>query len=385
VTKIIEVLIAERNSPSDESILCIETMVGSGAFIEAGTAVIELEGAKAIFEIRNSQRGFIYFLVKAGDVISIGTKLAIITSSEAKEVELENIKFELDIKSNSTQDKFYIENRLSKPAREFVSQSGLDLSMLVPGLPLDGLITLNDIKKVITSNSYGDSIDMPQEEIDHWNKFLHNNSNLDKCIFVGGGRGSIQVMDILAKNLTLIPVGYFSDSKDNYVNSLDLINFGVTTIGNIKNVIEQQDIKKLILTVGSSPKFRIEMLEKADQLGIAFETLIDPSAQIGNFVKVGAGTIIFAHTHIGTCSVLGQGCFISSNSSIEHHNQIGDGFCTGPGLNTSGGVKIGKQVRFGTNIAIEPNIAIGDNCTVASGTILTKDVQTGEIVKKILK
>jgi hypothetical protein len=381
MTKIIEILIAERNSPSDESILCLETAVDSGNFIEAGTAVIELEGAKAIFEVRNSQRGFIYFLVMAGDVISVGTKLAIITSSEAKESELEKIKFELDIKSNATQDKFDLETRLSKPAREFVNQSNLDLSMILPSLPVDRLVTLNDIQKVIDSNSSSGSLSMPQEEIDHWNDFLHKNSNLNKCIFVGGGRGSVQVMDILAKNLTFIPVGYFSDSEDNYIKPLDLMNFGATTIENIRNVIEQQGIMRLILTVGSSPKFRIEMLKKADQLGVTFETLVDPSAQIGNFVKVGAGTIVFANTHIGTCSVLGQGCFISSNSSIEHHNQIGDGFCTGPGLNTSGGVKIGRQVRFGTNIAIEPNIAIGDNCTVASGITLTKNVQSGKIIK----
>ena len=77
----------------------------------------------------------------------------------------------------------------------------------------------------------------------------------------------------------------------------------------------------------------------------------------------------------------GSGTTISSNSTIEHHNKIGVAFCCGPSFSTSGIVEIGNLVRTGINVGIEPFVKIGDEVVLASGTIITKNVENFEIIK----
>mgnify|MGYP006261405919 FL=1 len=73
--------------------------------------------------------------------------------------------------------------------------------------------------------------------------------------------------------------------------------------------------------------------------------------------------------------------FISSNSTIEHHNLIGKGFCCGPGFSTSGIVQIGDFVRTGINVGVEPFLKIGNEVVIASGAIITKNIEDKTIVK----
>jgi acetyltransferase EpsM len=214
-----------------------------------------------------------------------------------------------------------------------------------------------------------------------WSKFTNETSFDDCCALIGGGNGAIQTLDLLNKLGGMKPIGFFSDFSENLLDQIGVPNLGSVSVDAINAAREKFPNVKFILTVGSSPEFRIKVAQIFGELSLDLETLIHPTAVISSNVQIGSGTLIFANVHIGTGAIIGKACFISSNSSIEHHNLIGDGFCSGPNLNTSGGVEIGERVRFGMSVSVEPGIVIGRNCTIASGLVITKNIAEGSIQK----
>ncbi len=44
------------------------------------------------------------------------------------------------------------------------------------------------------------------------------------------------------------------------------------------------------------------------------------------------------------------------------------------GLEYAKPITIGNNVWFGGNVAVMPGVTIGDNCTIAAGSIVTKDI-----------
>ena len=78
-------IFAERNSPSDEELICIAVLFKNGDFVHKNRVIYEIEGAKAIFEVVSECDGYFYSIVKEGDVFKVGQKIGYI-----KEVEMEN-------------------------------------------------------------------------------------------------------------------------------------------------------------------------------------------------------------------------------------------------------------------------------------------------------
>lgn len=372
-------IIAERNSPSDEELICVSVPVENGVYVNLGKVIFEIEGAKAIFEILSETDGYFYSVLREGESFRVGQKIGFISKEEIKNfsesfaVPKEEIPHQGGLKWDT-------ELTFSQPALKYL-EGMAEQDTLISKLDKNlGLVTVGMLKELEAQrNSKEPSPD--DIEVNYWRRFLLESQDKEKCLFIGGGYGAVQTLDLLAKLDNYVPVGFLSDSNENYISQFGLPFLGDTRIETLTSVLESQQISKIVLTVGSSPDFRMRVLALVKSLNLSLVTLIHPTVILGSNVSVGEGSLVFANVHIGTGSKIGEACFISSNSSIEHHNTIGQGFCTGPNLNTSGGVAIGKGVRFGMNISIEPGIRVGDGCIVASGVVLTRDLKEGNILK----
>ena len=370
---------AERHSPSDEELICIAVFAKNGDLVQKGKVIFEVEGAKAIFEVASEEEGFFYSIIEEGDRFKVGQKIGYISKKEVADFAetlrdfVEEIKQIPDVEENG-------DLNFSEPALEYLRTS-INKSHIINKLAgTVGLVTtamIKDIESILGKSSL--SLSLVEKEF--WSDYMKRNSSEEAYIFIGGGFGAIQTLDLLINRGSFMPIGYVSDLKENLIDQLGLPLLGDTTLESLKSITEKNKGAKYILTVGSSPTFRCRVAKVFSKLNIVLETLIHPTAIIGANVDIGAGTLIFGHVHIGTGSVIGEVSFISSNSSIEHHNKIGDGFCTGPNLNTSGGVTIGREVRFGMNIGIEPGVVVGHGCVVASGSVLTRDLADGSVLK----
>jgi sugar O-acyltransferase (sialic acid O-acetyltransferase NeuD family) len=369
---------AERNSPSDEELICTEVLVENDAHVKKGQIIFEIEGAKAIFEVTSEVDGFFYSIIREGDRFKVGQKIGYISKSKLEFFSETILDFESELRQIPNEE--YHGLNFSEPAIEYLRTSMYRTQIVENLLGTAGLVTTAMIKDLETTLGRANRTLRPIET-KFWSTYLNERSSKDICILIGGGFGAIQTLDVLHANDSIVPIGYVSDTKDDLVDQLGLPLLGDTSLENLKALAEENKGVKFFLTVGFSPSLRCKILQDFKKLNIELESLIHPTAIIGANVEIGAGTLIFAHVHVGTGSVIGEACFISSNSSIEHHNRIGEGFCTGPNLNTSGGVTIGREVKFGMNIGIEPGISVGDNCIVASGSVLTSDLANGSVLK----
>ena len=137
----------------------------------------------------------------------------------------------------------------------------------------------------------------------------------------------------------------------------------------------------LILATSNHPAFRRNVLETAREQDFVLANAIHPTAAFDENVRIGGGNFIGAFCYFGAETVIGSNCYLSSRTTFEHHNQVGDGVTTGPNVATSGHVTVGDDVRFGTGVYVEPGLCIGAGATVASGEILTNNLDAGKTVK----
>jgi|TARA_Y100000389_G_scaffold192422_1_gene219842 acetyltransferase EpsM len=365
----------ERNSPSDEEFLIHKIFVSNGDHVKKDTLLAEVEGAKTIFEIYSESEGYFYTKFQPGDYVNIETAFAII--SKAKE------SFNEAVSQTSEENNSEKKLNLSKPAKKYIDDQNIDLDPFINILKEIDLITVDDIKKTLNKNQDSNrfEVNITKNNIKNWQLKVKDTDNKEPIFIVGGGYGAFQVLDLILKTEKYYLEGYFDDS--NKKTKLDLLNikkFGDTSIKNIENALKPYEVKNLTIAISNNPKLRSKF-KTLNKSGINLITLIHPSAVLGTNVEIGYGSTIFANVHIGCDTSIGEMSFISSNSTIEHHNKIGESFCCGPNFSTSGVVEVGDLVRTGINVGIEPFLKIGDNAVLASGVVVTKNINDSETLK----
>jgi acetyltransferase-like isoleucine patch superfamily enzyme len=112
-----------------------------------------------------------------------------------------------------------------------------------------------------------------------------------------------------------------------------------------------------------------------DNTKIGDGTRIGSFCDIGKNVSIGRNCIIQAHITISNECALGNNVFIGPNSSLLNdkfpHSQ-----CLTPSI-------IEDNVVVGGCVTVLPNVIVGKNSIVAAGSVVTKDVPSGILVKGV--
>lgn len=138
----------------------------------------------------------------------------------------------------------------------------------------------------------------------------------------------------------------------------------------IDNLSEENSI--LIGAIGS-PK-RKRWIEEIEKKGFNFDTVIHPSAIIGNNVNIGKGCIISPGV-IQTCDIeIGRHTIINIGSTINHDCIIGDFVTIGPGVNIAGNVTICDECWISIGVKIVNKVSIGEGSFIGAGAVVTKDI-----------
>lgn len=362
----------ERNSPSDEEFFLHQIFVSNGEFVKKDTLLAEVEGAKAVFEIYSEEEGYFYTKFKNGDYIDIETPLGII-SKEKKEINSLDAENENSLDLNSL--------NISKPASKYVKDNNINLESYMDTLSKLELITVEDVKKILNNSKKTErfEIEIKDENINNWAK-LNIKDDREPLFLIGGGYGSYQVLELILDSGKYFLEGYFDDNDDNKLDLLGIKKFGSADEDSIIKALKDYKVKNITIAISNNPLIRSKF-ENLGNNNINLVTLVHSSAIIGNNVKIGEGSTVFGGVHIGPDTEIGKMAFISSNSTIEHHNKIGKAFCCGPNFSSSGIVEIGDFVRTGINVGVEPFVKIGEGVVLASGVIVTKNIEDNEIVK----
>jgi sugar O-acyltransferase (sialic acid O-acetyltransferase NeuD family) len=202
----------------------------------------------------------------------------------------------------------------------------------------------------------------------------------ERVLVIGGGRGAVQVLDILHRAARQRPLGIVDDNTAAAGKAI----MGVKILGTtrlVADMLSDGAFDAAVIAFSNDLEARARIYQHLTAQGVPFANVIDPSVQIHSNVSMGQGNVIIANSRIGACAVIGDNNFMSAFTNLEHHNDLGSHCTFGPGVMTSSRVHIGDRCRFGTGIFVEPGVRIGDDSIIASGSVLTGSVPRNSVVK----
>lgn len=149
---------------------------------------------------------------------------------------------------------------------------------------------------------------------------------------------------------------------------------GYKVLGKIGDVKQYPDAFFICAVGASRTRETIVSNMKSINPDIKFGTLIDPSAEISDSVKIGEGTIICAHTIITVNISIGDHVIINLDCTVGHDAVLDDFVTFYPSVNVSGITNIGYAVELGTGMQIIQGKTIGNYSIVGAGAVVVKDI-----------
>ncbi len=202
-----------------------------------------------------------------------------------------------------------------------------------------------------------------------------------KYLIVGGGAQAKYVVDIL--NLRGEKIEGILDIENNK-------DYHGTRVGNVevlgyyKELINNFDPSYYQLVVCHSVnKVKERIYYELKKLGYHFPKVIHPTAYISEFATVSEGCIINSHVSIMPFARIGRCVIIHSNCVIEHDCVIEDFANIAPSATLAGYVKVGKRSYIYTNATLLPGVNVEDDAIVGAGAVVTRDVESGKVVKGV--
>ncbi|MBV7298643.1 acetyltransferase [Enterovibrio paralichthyis] len=191
---------------------------------------------------------------------------------------------------------------------------------------------------------------------------------MTKCAILGaGGHGKV-VADIAQKN------GYkhivFFD--DRWPSLRDIEHWSIE--GDTEALkLSVSDFDAVFIGIGNN-KLRLSKFYELDSHGANLPSLIDPSAVVSCYAKVGQGTLVSAKSVINAFAVIGKSCIINTGAIIEHDCSIADGVHVCPGALLAGAVNVNQRAWIGIGAQVIQLKQIGADAIVGAGATVTKDV-----------
>lgn len=128
-----------------------------------------------------------------------------------------------------------------------------------------------------------------------------------------------------------------------------------------------------------SPRRR-PFIERAEEMGFRFITLVHPAAVVPGSVKVGSGVVIGAGALVAAAAMVGRHSFVNRGAMIGHHTAIGAWSTIGPGANIAGHAVIGEEAEIGMGAIVIDRIRIGTRCVVGAGALVNRDFADGQTI-----
>lgn len=198
--------------------------------------------------------------------------------------------------------------------------------------------------------------------------------NFKDIIIVGAGgfgRETVWLIDTInEKEKKWNILGFVDDFKE---KDIEVSRYKV--LGNSDFLMNYDKEIFVVIAIANSATRKSLYNKLCTNNNIKFPVLIAPSANIGNDIEIGEGSIICACSTLTTDIKIGKNVIININSTIGHDAIIED-FVTGfPSISVSGNDIIGESTHIGVGARIIENIKIGANTILGTGAIVIKDIE----------
>jgi sugar O-acyltransferase (sialic acid O-acetyltransferase NeuD family) len=193
-------------------------------------------------------------------------------------------------------------------------------------------------------------------------------------IIVGAsGHGKIVLSVLLASNHKVW--GFLDDNVSLHGTKIG----GYEVLGSV-NLLQQFSYPSAILAIGVN-KTRKKLAKEL--LNVTWINAIHPRAYVHETVKIGVGSIICAGATIQPDSTVGRHVIVNTSASVDHDSVLEDFVHIAPASHLAGGVHVAEGAFVGMHSAVLPGVDIGAWTMIAAGSVVTKSVSPGAVVKGI--
>lgn len=119
---------------------------------------------------------------------------------------------------------------------------------------------------------------------------------------------------------------------------------------------------------------RKRIMEKLEEKGAGFATVIAPEAVIGSNVRIGQGSVIMPGVIVNTGTSIGRGVILNTACSVDHDCVVGDYCHVAVGAHLCGTVQVEPLSWIGAGAVVINNVRICAECTLGAGAVVVKDI-----------
>ena len=164
-------------------------------------------------------------------------------------------------------------------------------------------------------------------------------------------------------------------------NSLKGEFMGLSVVGNDEDAQGFYEKHASVIISPDLGNVRHKLANYYSEIGYQFFDLISSNALVSPSCRWKEGVFIQSGVHLSANVQIGKHVKINCFANIMHDCEVGDYTTIAPNAVVLGSVKIGKHCYIGANCTILPNLTIEDNVTIGAGSVVTKNVASGAVVK----
>ena len=149
----------------------------------------------------------------------------------------------------------------------------------------------------------------------------------------------------------------------------------------VDDLVSYADECLAICSIGSTK--RKGFIEQVESIGLDFATIMHPSSRLSTKSTLGKGSfmsvnsVVASHTEVGNHVIINRGALVGHHAKVENYVTIS------PGVKIGGATHIKSQAYIGMGSTILERVTIGSNSIVGAGSVVTKDVPDNTLVMGI--
>jgi sugar O-acyltransferase (sialic acid O-acetyltransferase NeuD family) len=150
---------------------------------------------------------------------------------------------------------------------------------------------------------------------------------------------------------------------------------GTPVIGPVEAVHDHPDVA-VVVCVGRPDAYTVRR-DIVARLGLPEEryaTVVHPAASVGSTCRVGAGSVVLAHTSLTAGVVVGAHVAVMPQVVLTHDVRVDDYATLASGVRLGGGVHIGSGAYVASGVLVREGLDVGPWAMVGMGSVVTRDV-----------
>ena len=178
---------------------------------------------------------------------------------------------------------------------------------------------------------------------------------MEEYAILGGGGLALEISDYMLSEGKKV-CGYYSPEEDTFLSTL------IPYLGD-----ERKNFNPRLHYIIASGLINIrkKMIDFIESNNLQAGSFISKQARVSKTVSMGKGLVITPFVIVNPSANIGNYVFANTSACIGHNSCVGNNVVVGPGARVNGNCKIGN------------NVAIGSNSALTQGTVLEDDVEIG--------